>query len=109
MAITQGITKNVPYVESNKVQEWDLEYTYENDSEDDPTYYKSVFTIHVDATDPDGTVNFVPKAKNLWTYAELVALCPISLWDTVFAQQVDSVITNPPSLPVPDDNFPVPS
>jgi hypothetical protein len=109
MAITQELTKNVPYIKSNKVQEWDLEYTYENDSEGDATYYTSTFTIHVDAIAPDGTVNFTPKAKNSWTYAQLVALCPVSQWDSVFAKQVESVITNPPSLPVPDDNFPVPS
>jgi len=54
-------------------------------------------------------VNFTPKAEGEWTLAQLTALCPISHWDTVFASQYDSVITNPPDLPVADPNYVIPS
>jgi hypothetical protein len=109
MAVTKDLTRNIPFSKSSKVQQWDLDYTYENDSEGDATYYKSVFHISVPATDSDGTVNFTPKAKGSWTKAQIVALCPVSHWDDVFASQVESVITNPDVPPTPDDNFPVPS
>jgi len=109
MAVTKALTKAIPYSKSSKVQEWDLEYTYENDSEGDATYYTSTFSTHVDATDSDGTVNFTPKAEGSWTLAQLTALCPTSSWDAVFASQYDSVITNPPDNPVPDPDYVIPS
>ena len=109
MAVTKDLTRNIPFSKASKVQQWELDYTYENDKEGDATYYKTVFTIIVLATDPDGTVNFTPKAKGSWTKAQIVALCPVAQWDNIFASQVESVITNPEVLPVPDDNFPVPS
>ena len=105
MAVTKDLTRNIPFSKANKVQQWELDYTYENDSEGDATYYKTVFNIIVLATDPDGTVNFTPKAKGSWTKAQIVALCPVSHWDTIFASQVESVITNPVVPPTPDDNF----
>ena len=83
---------------------------YENDSEGDATYYTSTFSEDVESTDPvTGASNFTKAAKSSFSNADLVALCPVSEWDAVFASQVDSVITNPPSNPVPDDSFPVPS
>ena len=109
MAVTKELTGAVPHVKSSKVQEWDLEYTYENDSEGDATYYTSTFHTSVEATDHNGNVVFTPKAKGSWTKAQIVALCPVSHWDNVFASQVESVITNPDVPPTPDDNFPVPS
>ena len=109
MAVTKALTKAIPYSKSSKVQEWDLEYTYENDSEGDATYYTSTFNTHVDATDADGTVVFTPKAKGSWTKAQIVALCPVTHWDTVFASQVSSVITSPVVPPAPDDSFSIPS
>jgi len=109
MAVTKDLTIAIPYNKSSKVQEWDLTYTYENDSEGDPTYYESEFFIHVDATDSDGNVVFTPKAQGSWTKAQIVALCPVAHWDTVFASQVDSVITNPTVPPTPNDNYPIPS
>ena len=109
MAVTKKLTNATPGSKSSKVQEWDLEYTYENDKEGDATYYKSVFNIIVLATDPDGTVNFTPKAKGSWTKAQIVALCPVTHWDTVFASQVESVITSPVVPPEPDDSFSIPS
>ena len=110
MAVTKAITKCVPYINSsNKVDEWDIEMKYENDSEGDSTYYTSIFSIKVNQLDKNGNANFTLKAKSSWTNANLVAICPISHWDTVFASQVDSVITNPPTLSTPDQDFNVPS
>jgi len=109
MAVTKALTKAIPYSKSSKVQEWDLEYTYENDSEGDATYYTSTFSTHVDATDSDGNVVFTPKAKGSWTKAQIVALCPVTHWDAVFASQVESVITSPVVPPEPDDSFSIPS
>jgi hypothetical protein len=86
---------------------------YENDNEGDSTYYTSTFNITVNQTDTnsDGstTTNFTLKAKGSWSNADLVAICPVSHWDTIFASQVDSVITNPPTLSTPDQAFSVPS
>jgi len=110
MAVTKKLVKTIPYVKSSKVEKWHLEMQYENDSEGDATYYTSTFSKDVDATDPiSGATNFTKAAKGSFSNADLVALCPVSQWDAVFASQVDSVITNPPSDPVADDSFAVPS
>ncbi len=110
MAVSKDLTKAVPYENSSsKVEKWDLEYTYENDSEGDATYYKSVFSVSVDQKDSDGNDVFTLQAKGSFSKADLVALCPVSHWDTVFASQVDSVITNPVVNPTPDQAFSIPS
>ena len=110
MAVTKKLVKTIPYVKSSKVENWRLEMQYENDSEGDATYYTSTFSKLVEATDPiTGVSNFTKAAKGSFSNADLVALCPVSQWDAVFASQVDSVITNPPSEPVPDEAFSVPS
>ena len=110
MAVTKTITKATPYVNSSsKVDKWAIEMTYKNDSEGDSTYYTSTFNIIVPQLDEDGNANFTLKAKSSWTNANLVAICPVSHWDTVFASQVDSVITNPPAESTPDKSFSVPS
>jgi len=105
MAITKTLTKSIPYVKSSKAVEWQLEMTYENDSEGDATYYKSGFSHLAVAADGD----FTKAAKGTFNLAALTAMCPTSLWDDVFASQVDSVITNPIVPPVPDTAFEVPS
>ena len=105
MAVTKKLTKSIPYVKSSKVEEWHLEMTYENDSEGDATYYTSTFSHTAIAADGD----FTKAAKGTFNLAALTAMCPTSHWDDVFASQVDSVITNPPSDPVPDEAFSVPS
>ena len=112
MAVTKTITKCTPYVNSNsKVDKWSITMKYENDSEGDATYYTSEFSTTVNQTDTnlDGstTTNFTLKAKGSWTNANLVAICPVSHWDTVFASQVDSVITNPKVQSTPDEAFSV--
>ena len=114
MAVTKTITKCTPYENaSSKVDKWNIEMKYENDSEGDSTYYTSTFSTTVNQTDTnlDGstTTNFTLKAKGSWTNANLVAICPVSKWDTIFASQVDSVITNPPVESTPDQAFNVPS
>jgi len=111
MAVTKTLTQAVPYNKSSKVQQWQLGMTYNQGSKSasPPTYYESNFSTMIPATDSDGTVNFTPKAEGSWTLAELTALCPTSTWDTVFASQYDSVITNPPDNPVPDPSYVIPS
>ena len=110
MAVTKTLVKTIPYVKSSKVEKWQMEMQYENDSEGDATYYTSTFNVDVWATDPvSGAANFTKAAKGTFSKSDLTALCPTSLWDAVFASQVDSVITNPPSNPVPDESFAVPS
>ena len=106
MAITKAIISCTPYVNSSsKVDKWDIEMTYTNDSESDSTYYTSTFSTTVEQSEN----GFALKAKSSWSNADLVAICPVSHWDTVFASQVDSVITNPPTLSTPDQAFSVPS
>ena len=110
MAVTKTLIKTIPYVKSSKVEKWQLEMKYENDSEGDATYYTSTFNADVEATDSlTGASNFTKAAKGSFSNADLVALCPVSHWDAVFASQVDSVITNPITEPVPDETFAVPS
>ena len=108
MAITKTLTTAVPYNKDGEVQRWDFEMKYEEGA--DATYYTSSFFTSIPATDPvTGTVNFTPKAEGEWTLAQLIALCPTDLWDTIFASQYDSVITNPPDLPVADPDYVIPS
>jgi hypothetical protein len=111
MAVTKAITSCTPYVNSSsKVDKWDIEMKYENDSEGDSTYYTSTFSTTVEQVDPmTSATNFTLKAKGSWSNADLVAICPVSHWDTVFASQVNSVITNPPIESTPDQEFSVPS
>jgi len=105
MAVTKTLTKSIPHVKSSKAEKWDLEMTYENDSEGDATYYKSVFYHQAVAADGD----FTKAAKGSFNLAALTAMCPVSHWDTIFASQVESVITSPVVDPVPDQAFTVPS
>ena len=109
MAVTKALTKAVPHVKSSKVETWDLEMKYENDSDGDSTYYTTTFGITVNNVDDDGATVFAKKAKGSWSKSELEALCPTSHWDSVFASQVDSVITSPVVLPVPDTSYTIPS
>ena len=112
MAVTKTLTGAVPYNKSSKVQQWDLEMKYNQGSKSasPATYYESSFRTSIPATDPvSGVVNFTPKAEGSWTLAQLTALCPTSSWDAVFASQYDSVITNPPDDPVPDNSYVIPS
>ena len=107
MAVTKTLIEAIPYNKDSKVQKWDFTMKYEEGA--DATYYTSSMFASIPATDPDGTVNFTPKAEGEWTLAQLTALCPIAMWDTTFASQYDSVITNPPDRPVADPDYVIPS
>jgi hypothetical protein len=115
MAVTKTITSCTPYINSSsKVDKWDITMTYKNDSEGDSTYYTSTFSTTVNQKDVNSvtgseTTNFTLKAKSSWSNADLVAICPVSKWDEIFASKVDSVITNPPADSTPDNSFNVPS
>ena len=105
MAVTHALTKAVPSEKNSKVEEWNLDMTYENDSEGDATYYTSTFSTQLIAANGD----FTAKAKADWTKSQIEALTPTSQWDVIFASQVDSVITNPVVPPTPDTNYVIPS
>jgi len=107
MAITKTLSGAVPYNLDGDVQKWDLQMTYEEGA--DATYYTMYMRATIPATAPDGSVNFTPKPEGEWTLAQLTALCPISTWDDTFDSMYDSVITNPPDKPVPDDGYVIPS
>ena len=110
MAVTKTITSCTPYENaSSKVDKWVIEMKYENGSEGDSTYYTTTFNKTINQLDDDGNANFTLKAKSSWSNSDLVAICPVSQWDTVFASQVDSVITNPAVESTPDQAFSVPS
>ena len=119
MAVTKTLTTAVPYNKDSKVQQWLFEMKYEEGDKtlDEETgeytyavnYYTSNMHITIPATDSEGNVNFTPKAEASWTLAELTALCPIAMWDTTFASMYDSVITNPPDVPVADPDYVIPS
>ena len=116
MAVTKTLTTALPYNLNNKVQKWDfiMKYNQGSKSASPPTYYESNFSVivpasYVDVLTGETVNNFTPKAEASWTLAELKALCPTAKWDTVFASQYDSVITNPPDNPVPDPDYVIPS
>ena len=110
MAVTKAIVSCTPYINSSsKVDKWNIEMKYENDNEGDSTYCTATYSKTIKQLDDDGNANFTLKAKGSWTNANLVAICPVSEWDVVFASQVDSVITNPPAVSTPDTDFNVPS
>ncbi len=111
MAVTKTLTGAVPYNKDSKVQQWDFEMKYEEGA--DATYYTSSMITSIPASEtlPDGStqINFTPKAEGEWTLAQLIALCPTDIWDDIFDNQYDNVITNPPDVPVADPDFVIPS
>ena len=113
MAITRTLVKAVPYNLNNKVEKWDLTMKYEEGTEGQADYYTNSKTVTIQATEtePGGETknNFTAKAEGDWTKKDLEDLCPTALWDEVFASQYDSVITNPPKEPVPDNDYVIPS
>ena len=110
MAITRTLVQAVPTENtSDEVEHWDLGMTYSQGTEGTADYYESSFNIVVHAEDDDGTVNFTELDKTAWSLADLVAQCPTSQWDTVFDSQYDSVITNPPEVCTPDNDFVIPT
>ena len=112
MSVTKTLNVAVPYIEDGKVVRWDLGMKYEQGTEGQADYYKSNKSVNLNATETIGDktiTNFTPKAEADWTRSELEALCPTTKWDDIFASQYDSVITNPPKEPVPDNSYVIPS
>ena len=105
MAITRTLVKAVPYNLNNKVEKWDLTMKYEEGTEGESDYYTNEKSALLVAADGD----YNAKAEGDWTKSELEALCTTARWDVIFASQYDSVITNPPSDPVPDNDYQIPS
>jgi hypothetical protein len=113
MAVKKTLTGAIPSVLDSKVVVWNLTMKYEEGTEGEADYYTNNKTVSIDATEtaPDGstTTNFTAKAEGEWTKSDLEALCPTTQWDAIFASQYDSVITNPPKEPVPDNSYVIPS
>jgi len=110
---TTTLTSAVPYENtSDEVDRWELGVTYTQGTEGTSDYYESNFScsVHAEETDPLGNTitNFTELDKTAWSLADLLALCPISQWDDIFDSQYDSVITNPPEVCTPDNDFVVP-
>ena len=112
MSVTKTLNVAVPYIEDGKVVRWDLGMKYEQGTEGQADYYKSNKSVNLNATETIGdktATNFTPKAEADWSKSDLEALCPTAKWDAIFASQYDSVITNPPKEPVPDNSYVIPS
>ena len=112
MAIKKTLIQAVPYSEDGKVTRWHLGMKYEQGTEGQADYYTNEKSVIIDATITSGDqtkTNFTPKAEGDWTKKDLEDLCPIDLWDEIFAQQYNSVITNPPKQPVANNEFSIPS
>ena len=113
MAIKKTLIGAVPFVLDDKVVVWNLTMKYEQGTEGEADYYTNEKreTIEASETNPDGSTktNFTPKAEADWTKKELEDLCPTAKWDQVFTSQYESVITNPPKEPVPDNSYVIPS
>ena len=113
MAIKKTLIEAIPASESGKVVRWSLTMKYEQGTEGEADYYTNDKreTIEASETNPDGstTTNFTAKAEGDWTKKELEDLCPTTKWDAVFASQYDSIITNPPKEPVPNNSYVIPS
>ena len=112
MAIKRTLTKAVPSVLDGKVVVWNLTMQYEEGTEGEADYYTNNKSVNLNATETLGDItvnNFTPKAEADWSKSDLEALCPTAKWDEIFASQYDSVITNPPKEPVPDDSYVIPS
>ena len=116
MAVTKTLTGAVPSVLDGKVVIWNLTMKYEEGTKGQADYYTNDKTVNLSASEtrpgPDGDIttnNFTPKAEADWSRSDLEALCPTAKWDAIFASQYDSVITNPPKDPVPDNSYVIPS
>ena len=113
MAIKKTLIQAIPASKDGKVVIWNLTMKYEQGTEGKDDYYTNDKRASIDATEtaPDGstTTNFTAKAEGDWTKKELEDLCPTAQWDVIFASQYDSVITNPSTDPVPNNEFAIPS
>ena len=111
---TITLTSATPYENtSDEVDRWELGVTYTQGTEGTSDYYESSFQCSVEAEETDSNdntiTNFTELDKTAWSLADLLALCPTSQWDDVFDSQYDSVITNPPEVCTPDNDFVIPT
>ena len=111
---TITLTNATPYENtSDEVDRWELGVTYSQGTEGTSDYYESNFNCSVEAEETDfagNTItNFTELDKTAWSLADLLALCPTSQWDDIFDSQYDSVITNPPEVCTPDNDFVIPT
>ena len=117
MAVKKTLTRAIPSSSGGKVVSWNLTMKYEQGTEGEDDYYTNDKTVNINdkdvILDPDGKevtkTNFTAKAEKDWTKKELEDLCPTAKWDEIFASQYDSVITNPPTNPVANNEFAIPS
>ena len=113
MAIKKTLIEATPSSKDGKVVRWNLAMKYEQGTEGKDDYYTNDKRTSIDATETktDGSTitNFAAKAEGEWTKKELEDLCPTAQWDDIFASQYDSVITNPSTGPVPNNEFAIPS
>ena len=122
MAITKTLIEAIPYEDaSNQVEHWNLTMKYKQGTEGTADYFEVDYSTTVHATEPvlassvEGEdtyttiTNFTELDKTAWSLANLIALCPTTQWDDIFASQYDSVITSPRAKGAPDDSFVIPS
>tara|TARA_R110002051_G_scaffold67030_1_gene121376 strand:- start:297 stop:641 length:345 start_codon:yes stop_codon:yes gene_type:complete len=111
MAVTHEFNHAVPFLSGGKVVEWELGMTYTNSTSGTSTFYQSEFSTNFQSSWITGlSSDFTPKAEGSWTRAQLLTLMSpaTGLWDQVFSSQVESVITNPPVNPTPDNSYVIP-
>ena len=111
MAVIRTVTSATPHEQDGNVVRWDVEVKYEDGEED--TYFTSSFSNSINSRGISDVMGnreevFEEKAKGEWTLAEITALARTDHWDKVFALQYDSVITNPPVIPIADSAFELP-
>jgi len=115
MAITRILVQAIPTENtSDEVEDWNLGMTYSQGTEGTSDYYENSFEVVVHAIDKDvyGAViatNFTELDKTAWSLADLKALCPTSKWDDIFNSQYENIITTPPEVCTPDNEFEIPT
>tara|TARA_Y100000310_G_scaffold122527_1_gene121224 strand:+ start:1185 stop:1505 length:321 start_codon:yes stop_codon:yes gene_type:complete len=106
MTVTKTLIKAIPSNVNGKVEEWELTVKYEKGEGE--TYYTTSPCLPIMAIE-DGVVNFIPKAENLWTLTDIMAVWPNDHLDEIFDSQYASVITNPPPNQTSNKSFVIPS
>jgi hypothetical protein len=111
MSITKTLINAIPTSEDGKVVSWYVDMQYEKGTEGNSDYFKSVFRKNIPSVrkKPSTTINnFTPKAEADWSKADILAVCPIALWDEVFDNQYEQVITNPEKEKTSNTDYVIP-
>lgn len=107
MAVTKEVTTAVPSISGGKVVSWEVGITYTNGVSGDEQYYTYDYFNNVQSD--DDTYGFGLSAESDWnTQSQLLALCPVTSWDSMFESQLEYIF-NPPVVPVPDTSYVIPS